>query len=74
MFISPLLLFSSEIISQSFFLFFQCFKVENYAGNFESFFTHFFKKIIGEQLIYNVALVSAVQKSESVIHMHISTF
>ena len=28
---------------------------------------------IGVQLIYNVVLVSAVQQSESVIHMHIST-
>ena len=28
---------------------------------------------IGVQLIYNVVLVSAVQQSESVIHIHIST-
>ena len=33
-----------------------------------------FKKIfIGVQLIYNVVLVSGVQQSESVIHIHIST-
>ena len=33
----------------------------------------FFKLIfIGVQLIYNVVLVSAVQQSESVIHLHIS--
>ena len=35
---------------------------------------NFFKKIfIGVQLIYNVVLVSGVQQSESVIHIHIST-
>ena len=34
-----------------------------------------FKKVfIGVQLIYNVALVSSVQQSESVIHIHISLF
>ena len=32
---------------------------------------HFF--LIGVQLIYNVVLISAVQQSDSVIHMHIST-
>ena len=35
--------------------------------------SYFFKLIfIGVQLIYNVVLVSAVQQSESVIHLHIS--
>ena len=34
----------------------------------------FFKKIfVGVELIYNVVLVSAVQQSESVIHIHIPT-
>ena len=35
----------------------------------------FFLKLIfiGVQLIYNVVLVSALQQSESVIHIHIST-
>ena len=38
------------------------------------YFSFFFKLIfIGIQLIYNVVLVSAVQQSESVIHIHIST-
>ena len=38
------------------------------------YFPSFFKKIfIGVELIYNVVLVSAVQQSESVIHIHIST-
>ena len=37
-------------------------------------FLNIFKlSFIGVQLIYNVALVSAVQQSESVIHIHIST-
>ena len=31
------------------------------------------KKIIGVELIYNVVFISAVQHSESVIHVHIST-
>ena len=35
---------------------------------------HFLKKIfIGIQLIYNVVLVSGIQQSESVIHIHIFT-
>ena len=33
----------------------------------------FKKKFIGVQLTYNVMLVSAVQQSESVIHIHISS-
>ena len=36
-------------------------------------FFSFLKIFIGEQLIYNVVLVSAVQQSESVIHIPIST-
>ena len=36
---------------------------------------YLFKKFfIGVYLIYNVVLVSGVQQSESVIHIHISTF
>ena len=34
---------------------------------------NFFKIFIGVELIYNVVLVSGVQQSESVIHIHIST-
>ena len=40
------------------------------------YFFPFLKKFIfyiGVQLIYHVVLVSAVQQSESVIHIHIST-
>ena len=35
----------------------------------------YYKKVIfmGGQLIYNLVLVSGVQQSESVIHMHIFT-
>ena len=33
----------------------------------------FFFNFIGVQLIYNIVLVSAVQQSESVIHIHIPT-
>ena len=34
----------------------------------------FFKKFYWGELIYNVMLVSAIQQSELVIHIHISTF
>ena len=33
----------------------------------------FLKIFIGVQLIYNVVLISGVQQSESVVHIHIST-
>ena len=38
------------------------------------YFCFFFKYFIGVSLIFNVVLVSAVQQSESVLHIHISLF
>ena len=37
-------------------------------------FFHFLKSFIEVSLIYNVVLISAVQQSDSVIHIHISIF